>query len=191
MPDLAGLLRTTLLDHMLDLLWGRGNYPEPTGFEVSVCVRVLDKALGEWDLARAALTDHAEAEHSGGTREFVGLFEGTNQLENFVVSLDRLMRYTTALQGKPEIQPFAAMPLPSSAERDRVRDFRNRVIHGDEDLAGGKAGKGLPTATLEPRATDIALHGRQLGSLESLSYAEMTTWLAQIYAFMRAVIAHI
>jgi hypothetical protein len=143
MPDLGGLLRTSQLDRILGMTSGRGIYPDTTAFQVSVCTRLLDKALGEWDWARQALTEHAEE-----TRQFGGLFDGISHLENFVVSLDRLMRYTAVLQVKPEMAPFASMTLPGQAEVERVRAFRNRVIHGDEDLAGGRGGHGLPTATL-------------------------------------------
>lgn len=184
MPDLGGLLRTSQIDRILDLTTGRGDYPDTTAFQVNVCVRLLDKALGEWDWAREALTEHAEKK-----RRFGGLFDGISGLENFVVSLDRLMRYTAALQDKPEMKPFASMSLPGEAELERVRKFRNRVIHGDEDLADGKGGQGLPTATLEPRAHDIVLHGRKLGTLETLTFAEMAAWVEQLYAFIRAVIA--
>jgi hypothetical protein len=186
MPDLGGLLRTSLLDLSLNLMTGRGHYPDTTAFQVSVCARLVDKALGEWNEAREALTEHAEEK-----RQFGGLFDGICELENFVVSLDRLMRYTAALQDKAETKPFASMSLPDPAERERVRNFRNRVIHGDEDLAAEKGGQGLPTATLEPRAHDIALQGRQLGTLETLTFAEMGAWVEQTYAFIRAVIANI
>jgi hypothetical protein len=186
MPHLSGLLRTSQIDRILNLTHGRGGYPDTTAFQVSVCTRLLDKALREWDQAREALIEHAE-----GKRQFGGLFDGISHFENFVVSLDRLVRYTSVLQDKPEMAAFASMKLPDSVERQRLRDFRNRVIHGDEDLAGGKGGRGLPTATLEPRAQDIALHGRQLGTLETLSFAEMALWVEQSYAFVRAVIAHI
>ena len=130
------------------------------------------------------VTEHAEEK-----RQFGGLFDGINHLENFVVSLDRLMRYTAALQQKPELAAFASLRLPAAAERQRVRNFRNRVIHGDEDLAEGKGGHGLPTATLEPSKNGIALHGQQFGALETLRFDEMARWMEEIYAFIRAVIA--
>ena len=123
----------------------------------------------------------------GGSRRAHGWSRGPLRL----VTLDRLMRYTAELHGKPEMKSFASMTLPGLAEPDRVRNFRNRVIHGDEDLAAGKGGQGLPTATLEARAYDIALHGRQLGTLETLGFAEMAVWVEQTYAFIRAVIAEI
>lgn len=186
MPDLSGLLRTSQLDRILNLVTGRGGYPETTAFQVSVCTRLLDKALGEWDQARAALIEHGEEK-----RQFGALFEGVGHLENFVVSLDRLVRYTAVLQDKPDLAEFASMKLPASSERQRLRNFRNRVIHGDEDLAEGKGGRGLPTATLEPRAHEIVIHGRQLGTLETLTLTEIVDWLEQTYAFVRAVIANI
>jgi hypothetical protein len=79
MPHLSGLLRTSQIDRILNLTHGRGGYPDTTAFQVSVCTRLLDKALREWDQAREALIEHAE-----GKRQFGGLFDGISHFENFV-----------------------------------------------------------------------------------------------------------
>jgi hypothetical protein len=186
MPALAELLRTSQIDRILDLTFGRGRYPGETAFRVSVCTRLLDKALDEWDRARDAQSEHAEEK-----RQFGGQFDGINHLENFVVSLDRLMRYTAALQQRPELAAFASLRLPAAAERQHVRNFRYRVIHGDEDLAEGKGGHGLATATPEPSKNGIALHGQQFETLETLRFDKMARWMEQIYTFIRVVIADI
>ena len=76
----------------------------------------------------------------------------------------------------------ASSPLPLSAERAGVRDFRNRIAHGDEDIADGKAGKGLATATLRPEATGISIQDVRL------DYSDLARMLEQTHDYLRAAI---
>ena len=43
MPALDGLIRTTRMDRLLNIAMGRGNYPTPITFQISVAARLLDK----------------------------------------------------------------------------------------------------------------------------------------------------
>lgn len=52
--------------------------------------------------------------------------------------------------------------------------------HGRDDLADGKAGQGLATATLAPDESGIAPQDRRL------EYAEPATMLGQLHDFIKA-----
>jgi hypothetical protein len=58
-PDLSHLFRTNLVDRLLDMIFGRGGFPEPTQFQVTTAARLLDKSLTEWDSARREFAEHS------------------------------------------------------------------------------------------------------------------------------------
>ena len=156
LPDLTHLYRTNLVDRLLDVTFGGGTYTEPTQFQVTTAARLLDKCLNEWDLAVEELEAHAQVREGvappllsprpGVTRAF---FRAIDHFETLVDSLARLLRLLQALSGSPELSNLtSAMPLLSKPTCDRIRNFRNRIAHGDEDIEQGKAGQGFATATL-------------------------------------------
>jgi hypothetical protein len=186
-PELPSLLRTNLPDRILNMLFGSGVYGEPTQFQLTTAARLLDKALVEWDAARAEFGAHEEvrdglppvvqSRNPGGTR---ALFRAIGNLENVVDSLHRLCLLLKPLEKEPALAALAHLPLPAPAERKAVREFRNRIQHGDEDIVTGKAGKGLATATLRPNREDIELQGQHV------RYDDMARMLEQLHDFIRA-----
>lgn len=186
LPDLSHLFRTNLVDRLLDMTFGTGAYPEPTQFQVTTAARLLDKSLNEWDLTlkefrnhsgvRKGIPDELLAPTPGATRAF---FRAIDHLETLVDSLHRLLRLIGPLEKAPELAHLTGMPLPSSNERTQVRKFRNSIAHGDDDLADGKAGTGLSTATLRPDPVGIELRGRRL------EYADLARMLEQVHDYLR------
>jgi hypothetical protein len=188
LPDLSGVARMNLVNRLLNMLFGSGNYGEPIQFQLTTAARLLDKALVDWDLAREEFAEHASVRAGpaspvqpakpGITR---ALFRGIGHLESLVDSLHRLLLLVQALSQSPELAKFASLPLPSQAERESVRLFRNRIAHGDEDIAAGKGGQGLATATLFPNETGIELQE------ERIRYGDLARMLEQIHSYLRAV----
>jgi hypothetical protein len=186
-PDLSHLFRTNLADRLLDRVFGRGAYPEPTQFQVTTAARLLDKSLTEWDsvwhqfaehsTTREGIPDSLLSREPGVTRAF---FHAIDHLETLVDSLDRLLRLVGVLERAPELGELAGTPLPSGDERERVRQFRNRIAHGDKDIEQGRAGQGLATATLRPYAAGIELQRHRL------EYANLARMLEQIHDYLRA-----
>jgi hypothetical protein len=84
----------------------------------------------------------------------------------------------------PSLREFADLPFPSQAQRESVRLFRNRIAHGDEDIAEGKAGQGLATATLEPDPDGMQLQGLRL------DYAALAQLIEVICDYLRAASGH-
>lgn len=187
LPDLTHLFPTNLADRLLDMALGGRAYPEPTQFQVTTAARLLDKCLTEWDLALKELEVHAKVREGivppllppkpGITRAF---FRAIDHLETLVDSLARLLRLLRALEASPELSNLASLPVPSAKERDGIRDFRNRIAHGDEDIEKGKTGQGFATATLRIDPTGIELQH------ERLEFTELAAMLEQIHNYVRA-----
>jgi hypothetical protein len=179
------------------MLTGRGAYPDPLAFQVTTAARLLDKALDAWDAARKKLADHisggpprptqfsgraASADASWAKRPSQDLFQAIDRLEDVVDSLARLLRLLAAIEAHSSLQQAPAPDL-SPALRDQVRIFRNRVAHGDADLAQGKAGKGLSTATLATDPTGIEIQGVRL------VYTELELVLVESHDYLQRVMA--
>jgi hypothetical protein len=187
MPDLASLSRTSLFDRLLNPSFGMGAYSEPTQFQLTTATRLLDKALEDWEHARREFADYAgrragipqelHPSREGVTR---ALFRAIGSLENLVDSLARLLRLVDALEQAPELQQVSSTPLPRETERELVRRFRNRIAHGDEDIADGKAAQGMATATLRPDMSGIELQGQRL------NYADVERMLRRLHGYLRA-----
>jgi hypothetical protein len=149
LPDLSALSRTNFPDRLLNLICGMGSYPEPTQFQLTTSSRLLDKALTDWDLERGESAGHKEVRDGtpsatksskpGITR---ALFRAIGHLEDLVDSLNRLLQLVSAMRAAQTFGHFTSLPLPDETTRDSVRLFRNRIAHGDEDIAEGKAGRG-------------------------------------------------
>jgi hypothetical protein len=192
LPDLSTLSRTNFPDRLLNLVFGKGCYPEPLQFQLTTSARLLDKTLTDWDLARAEFASHLSVRGSlpapiqstkpGITR---ALFRAIGHLEDLVDSLNRMLKLVDAMQASAHLTHFARMPLPDEARRDSVRLFRNRIAHGDEDIAQGRSGQGLATATLKPETTGMELQGLRLEYVDLAETSEM------IHVYLRAVSEHV
>jgi hypothetical protein len=174
LPDLSTLSRTNFPDRLLNLVFGKGSYPEPLQFQLTTSARLLDKTLTDWDLARAEFASHLsvrgglsasiQSTKPGITR---ALFRAIGHLEDLVDSLNRMLKLVDAMQASAYLVHFAHMPLPDEARRDSVRLFRNRIAHGDEDIAQGRGGQGLATATLRPEPLGWSYKASDLNTLIS------------------------
>ena len=72
------------------------------------------------------------------------------------------------------------MSLPNSADALAVRHVRNRIAHGDEDIAQGRSGT---VATLKPDSNGVEIQGRRL------EFADLAHWLEETQSYVQAAIA--
>jgi hypothetical protein len=177
LPDLSHLSRTNLADRVLNMIFGMGAYPVPTQFQVTTAMRLVDKALTEWDAARDELAKHAES----GRHLTQALFRAISHLETVVDSLARLLHFVRPLEQYSALQEFGHMPLPDPSERTSIWDFRNQIAHGDKEIAKGSGRPGQATATLRPDSTGIELQA------ERLEYSDLARILEEIHNYLRAV----
>ena len=186
LPDLGRLHRTNLPERLTYIPFGVGVYPEPAHFQLTTALRLLDKALTDWDLTREEFRQHVAivgatpkqlrgSREPGVTRAF---FRAIGHLESLVEALDRTLRLVGALEKDAAMAEFGKWPLPSPDERAAVRDFRNGIAHGDEDLAKGQTGMGVATLRLE----EVSISIRDV----KLEYAELARMLEQTYDYLHA-----
>ena len=197
LSNLAGLSRVSTQQRLLNMMTGRGAYPDPLSFQVTTATRLLDKALDAWDVARKNLADHisggppqptplqegaAPADEGWTRRPSQELFRAIDRFEDVVDSRARLLRLLEAIEANRRVQQVPA-PAFSVATRNSVRILRNRIAHGDADLAEGKAGKGLATATLAVNLTGIEIQRVRL------EYSELEVVLTEAHHYLQRVIA--
>lgn len=197
LPDLSTLSHVNLQQRLLNMMVGKGAYPDPLSFQVTTAARLLDKTLEAWRSAGEKLAEHVSGgppsastvtdgkpiSTTGGwtTRVSQELFSATDRLEDVVDSLARLLRLVDAVQANPSLQGVSS-PALSPTTCDDVRVFRNRIAHGDEDFVNGKAGRALITATLRADTTGIEIrHFR-------LEYDELEAILTSIHDYLQRVI---
>jgi hypothetical protein len=158
--------------------------PNPENFQVTTSARLLDKSIREWELAREEFAhdvrDMSNDEFFGPTHTTTpALFRAIDHLENCVDSTDRMLRLITALEKSERIKAFKNHSSPSLAERIAVRNFRNRIAHGDEDIAKGRHGV---TATLRANQRSMEIQGHKL------DYEDLAQIIERSHDFLRAAI---
>lgn len=58
LPPLADLARTTALELVFGQAWEGRGFPEPLNLQLLNLARLIDKAVGEYEAARAAFAAH-------------------------------------------------------------------------------------------------------------------------------------
>lgn len=188
LPDLAELSQTNFLSLALAQAWEGRQLGEPTNLQLLTMARLLDKALRDYDAARNAFRDHDTmfdnappflrpvVQAPGFT---VPLLQAIGHLEDLVTSLDRIFRLLDAIDAQSALAGLATMPLPDSHARTLVRKVRNRIAHGDDDIAAGKSGT---VATLRPNASGFEIQGHHI------EFADIARWLREVCDYMTGAI---
>jgi hypothetical protein len=181
MPEVWAADHRLLGERAMILLLRGTEYPDTLAFQVVIGARLADKAAQEWVRAERALADYAH-----DNQQFSRLYDGTGDLENFIISLDRLIRFVHAVVSTADVDPANAHV--ASLLRGRLRSFRNRLIHGDEDIEAGRAGMGFPTGTLEVLESGVAIGSKEGGGIQKLGFTELATALSELRRYLTDVI---
>jgi hypothetical protein len=142
-------------------------------------VRLVDKAVVEYQAARAALAEF-ERNHSSRSNARV-----QSHLETCIQSLNRALRFLEAMRGQGERRTDGSPLIPRPRDlailadpvRGRIRNFRDAIEHYEEHLLKGKlpgAGSSAPYFDFESR--DIVLGPHRIGA------SELAGWLRSAYA---------
>jgi hypothetical protein len=166
--------------------WEDHRYAAPTNLKLVTVARLLDKAVRDYEWARGSFGQHdamwdgvGPAIRPRNRGITVPLFQAIGHCEDLVAALDRILRILPGLHASPELAAIADLPLPSADAASTVRQVRNRIAHGDEDIADGKAGV---VATLRPDSDGV-----QIGD-HRLTFDDLAQWLRMISAYVNAAI---
>jgi hypothetical protein len=172
MPDLSHLFHRIILTHMLNRLGGRG----PTRGVANVLfvnfIRLVDKSLAEYRLAREALSEwvSTSAEHVSP------LFRTVDHLETCINTLHRAMTFAARIRSNQDCPdlPKQRSVFSSDAAR-KIREVRDCLEHFDNDILAGKLPPTAPSI-LVPRDDCFELLGKKV------TYAELASWITQLHA---------
>lgn len=166
MPDLSNLYATNVLPMILNMTF-RGMAPtsHPALAYTSGFVRLVDKAVREYELARLAFEQYL----ASGADTLSPYFKAADHLENCLGSARRAIRYARRIRRDPSAAGIDKQDMPTEADERRVARFRNAAEHADEQVADGTLQAGDPIITMMHDTTFV------LGAAE-----ESYEWLAHL-----------
>jgi hypothetical protein len=136
MPDLSTLRPLRTLNVVR--IFFAGNPPDVDRVATSLrvtFVRLLDKALIEYEAARGALAEFALVHRLGDWRS---LMMAVDHLEDSITATHRALSYAEALRRRKGERPIAAEEMPRPFLQRQLRDMRNKIEHIDADLLRGR-----------------------------------------------------
>lgn len=139
--------------------------------------RFTDKTILSYEAARTELDEYVDQSASGAFK-LSPLIRAVDHLETTIDSLHRVACFTERLRRDAEAPPIAKDSLPSSADRDRVRQMRHAIQHADEQVLGGW---GNPLLVCEDR---IEL------SESRIRYQELAAWIEAYHDITKALVAY-
>lgn len=173
MPDLSGLFRKAMLTLLLTRVFqnagAQGHLPR--AFQTNL-VRLTDKALEDYELARAAFEEYVTRANNN---VWSPLFRATGHMENCFSSLERALRLARRLLEDPETaQAVANFGVLAPEVRRSIGTIRNAMEHIDDRLLRGQIRDG----------DLIMLHlGEDAVQLQeqSIRYQELAAWLTELH----------
>jgi hypothetical protein len=174
MPDLSDLAHPTMLIYILNSTFrGAGTLDISGSAYLRGFILVTDKAIFEYDAARASLQEFVETR----TRHSV-YFQTTWHLENCLHSTRRALRFVDRLRGTlGEAMSREEWRTIQSHERS-IREVRDTVEHMDDKIAEGKiTTEGYFIALSLSETGDAA----EIGTL-SITFIRLATLLRRLYA---------
>lgn len=132
--------------------------------------RLCDKALGQYEAARAELAAHCERKLNP---DITHLMRAVNHMETVVGTLWRLLGAAEAVRREKDAPSVPHDRLPSRADFDRLNRIRRAIEHMDERIRDGRIGPGGSTMVMLGDRS-VRLEGNEIG------YDELAWWLAQM-----------
>lgn len=181
MPDLAHLDSKNSLNAMLNVvLGGRGIVGHPGQGLLTIYVRMMDKAILEYEAARATFTEWVTTPNN----VMSPLFRTIDHLETCVDSLHRASVFAERLRHLQSAPAIDRVRLPQDRERDQIRRARDAIQHADKDILAGRTGEPAgQSATLFPLQDRFEVGG------EEVAYASLARWIEKYHAVVSELIA--
>lgn len=173
MPDLSALFRKKMLTLLLTQVFqcaGANDYAA-RAFQTTF-VRVTDKALEDYELARSAFQEFVTRSSNS---VWSPLFRATGHMENCLSSLERIFRLARRLLEHPETSDLVSGVSALAPDvRKRISTIRNAMEHIDERLVNKKIKEGDLT---------MLFMGEDSIELQEISvqYADLARWLTELH----------
>jgi hypothetical protein len=144
-------------------------------------VRLVEKAISDYQLARAAVLTYLDAPPD--TFAVSDLMLATAHTETCVGSMHRAVRFGQRLRRMRSVAPAPVPQKPSvlsSTVERRLATIRNGVEHLDEDVLSPDRPLPQP-AFLRVATRDVSLRG------ETITFEELAKWLRELHDVAAAV----
>jgi hypothetical protein len=138
MPDLSEFSSGTTLDMIPNFIMrGKGPKEHKSLGYVVAFIRLVDKALIEYELCRESLKEAAE----GQSHRVAAYFRAADHLENCINSARRAILLGRRVRRDQDAPSVDKKALPSAIEAERLDYFRHSIEHVDEKLQKGELKK--------------------------------------------------
>ena len=181
MPSLSHLDSANALNALLNMLLSGVTPLSPAAQAlVTNLTRLSDKAVTEYENARAALDRYLDPDHP-----LSEMFRTFDHQETCLDAVDRAGRHAEALRRFPGPPRITMSQLPTPQARKRVRHIRNAIQHAEERVLDGKtgAGTGRPAGLI---ATSRSLVAGQRGIY--IRYDWLASWITIYHDLVRDLI---
>jgi hypothetical protein len=181
MPDLSALVPGQTLALVLRLAFpGDRTDAYPARLLHVTFVRLVDKAISEYEAARAQMNRYSQEDTP--MRPLVALFRAGSEFENCITSLYRALCLLEAIRRdkvSPKLPDALRATLRAKAD---VRNFRDAIQHFDDDLANGVP---QPGGNLGIRA-----HSNRVECARgSILYSDLAGWLRSLHGYAGQIAA--
>jgi hypothetical protein len=143
-------------------------------------VRLTDKALREYDAARAELLFYLERSEWLQTGHYL---RAIDHMENCVSAIHRAVLNSRALR---QHKIGRSGPRLTDRQETRLRDVRNAIEHSDEKLLGKQYRNSPPFASREPYSIRLANTSMVIGGWV-LTYRELVSATTKMYRTIEAI----
>lgn len=144
-------------------------------------VRLIEKAIREWEMARINLARYADRE-SNGDAETLLFLHSVDHFENMVNALHRASQLLAHLKGAREA-PIAKNDLLRDSEVEQIRQMRHGSEHVDGYVREGTIPEG-EDLMIRPWCEGITF------AQQAISYATLERWLRQLHALSLKLVDH-
>jgi hypothetical protein len=173
MPDLSELFRKTILTFLLSHIYqgaGAKDYCA-RAFQINL-VRLVDKALEDYELSRVAFSEYVSRPSNN---VWSPLFRAVGHMENCFGSLERALRLARRLAEHEETATaVSGFSILEPAVRKRISKIRNTMEHIDERVIQQQIKEGdLTMLFLSEDAVEL--------QHERIEYSELVAWLRELH----------
>ncbi|MFL6181190.1 MAG: hypothetical protein ACJ73J_02680 [Actinomycetes bacterium] len=143
-------------------------------------VRLTDKALREYDAARAELLSYLEHSEWLQTGHYL---RAIDHMENCASAIHRAVLNSSALR---QHKIGRSGPQLTDRQETRLRELRNAIEHSDEKLLGKQYRNSPPFASREPYSLRLANTSMVIGGWV-LTYRELVSVMTKMYRTIEAI----